>query len=75
MGFRNIGSLVLIFLILMMIFGTKRLRDLGGDLAGAIRHFRKGLQEESEEKKDDIVNSADDSNLLSQNKASSRESH
>jgi len=51
MGFRNFGSLLLIFLILMMVFGTQRLRDIGGDLAMAIRSFRKGLQEDPEDNK------------------------
>lgn len=46
MGFRNFGSLLLIFLILMMVFGTQRLREIGNDLAAAIRGFRKGLQED-----------------------------
>lgn len=50
MGFRNFGSLVLIFLILMMVFGTQRLRDIGNDLAVAIRSFRKGLQEDQDDK-------------------------
>lgn len=50
MGFRNFGSLLLIFLILMMVFGTQRLRDIGNDLAVAIRSFRKGLQEDHDEK-------------------------
>ncbi|TAK77918.1 MAG: twin-arginine translocase TatA/TatE family subunit [Gammaproteobacteria bacterium] len=50
MGFRNFGSLLMIFLILMMIFGTQRLRDIGTDLASAIKSFRKGLQEELDEK-------------------------
>lgn len=45
MGFRNFGSLLLVFLILMMVFGTARLRTVGDDLAAAIRSFRKGLQE------------------------------
>ena len=49
MGFRNFGSLLLIFLILMMVFGTARLRTIGDDLAHAIRNFRKGLQEEPKE--------------------------
>ena len=52
MGFRNFGSLFLIFLILMMVFGTQRLRDIGNDLAVAIRSFRKGLQEDQEENKE-----------------------
>jgi len=48
MGFRNMGSLLIIFLILMMVFGTQRLRTIGDDLAAAIRSFRKGLQDEPE---------------------------
>lgn len=46
MGFRNFGSLLMIFLILMMVFGTDRLRTLGNDLAAGIRNFRKGLEED-----------------------------
>ena len=52
MGLRNIGSLLIIFLILMMVFGTARLRTLGDDLAAAIRNFRKGLQEPPAQDKD-----------------------
>lgn len=50
MGFRNFGSLIIVFLILMMVFGTQRLRDVGNDLAAAIKSFRKGLQDEDEPK-------------------------
>ena len=50
MGFRNFGSLLIIFLILMMVFGTQRLRDVGGDLAAAIRNFRKALNEDDDNK-------------------------
>lgn len=48
MGFRGIGmgSLLLIFLIIVVLFGTKRLRELGNDLGAAVRSFRKGLKEE-----------------------------
>lgn len=47
MGFRglNIGSLLIIFFIIVLLFGTKRLREVGGDLGAAIRSFRKGMQE------------------------------
>ena len=51
MGFRNFGSLLLVFLILMMVFGTQRLRTVGDDLAAAIRSFRKGLQEDEDNEK------------------------
>lgn len=53
MGFRGFGSLLIVFLILMMVFGTHRLRELGDDLASAIKSFRKGLQDdETPESKD-----------------------
>jgi len=50
MGLRNFSSLIIIFLIFMMLFGTQRLREMGNDLAVAIRNFRKGLQDEEEQK-------------------------
>jgi sec-independent protein translocase protein TatA len=46
----SFGSLLLIFLIVVVLFGTKRLREIGSDLGAAVRHFRKGLQEEEEQK-------------------------
>jgi sec-independent protein translocase protein TatA len=45
----GVWELVLIFLIVLVIFGTKRLRNIGGDLGGAIRSFR-GAMSESEDK-------------------------
>ncbi|OGT62329.1 MAG: hypothetical protein A3E85_03705 [Gammaproteobacteria bacterium RIFCSPHIGHO2_12_FULL_45_12] len=45
MGLRNFGSLLIIFLMLMMVFGTQRLRTIGDDLGVAIRNFRKGMQD------------------------------
>lgn len=39
------GSLLLIFLIVVLLFGTKKLRTLGEDLGKAMHGFRKGLKE------------------------------
>ena len=36
-----------------MLFGTKRLRGLGGDLGGAIKGFKKAVSEEPSEKVED----------------------
>lgn len=44
----NFGSLLLIFLIVLVLFGTKRLREMGSDLGAAVKNFRKGMQEENE---------------------------
>ncbi len=45
LGGISIGSLILIFLIIALLFGTHKLRNIGEDLGHALRSFRKGLQE------------------------------
>lgn len=54
MGFGGIspGSLLLILVICMLLFGTKKLRNIGEDLGKALRDFRKGLRE-GEQKSND----------------------
>jgi len=53
MGLRSFGPLLVLLLIFALLFGTKRLREVGGDLAAAVKNFRKGLQEdEVKERKD-----------------------
>lgn len=51
LGGISFGSLLLIFLIIMVLFGTKRLRNMSEDLGQAVRNFRKGLQDPEETKK------------------------
>lgn len=48
MGFHgvSIGSLFIIFLIAVLLFGTKRLREMAEDLGIAIRNFNKALRSE-----------------------------
>lgn len=41
----SIWQLLIILLIVVMLFGTKRLRGLGSDLGGAISGFRKSVSE------------------------------
>ncbi|MDR0702567.1 MAG: Sec-independent protein translocase subunit TatA [Azoarcus sp.] len=38
-------QLLLILLIVVLIFGTKKLRNIGQDLGGAVRGFKDGLKE------------------------------
>ena len=37
------GSLLLVFLIVVLLFGTKKLRSLGEDMGKAFQGFKKGL--------------------------------
>lgn len=48
----SIGSLVIIFLIVALLFGTKRLRTMGEDLGSALKNFRKGLKDDKKEEPD-----------------------
>jgi len=42
------GSLLVILVIVLVIFGTKRLRSLGSDLGGAVKGFRSAMNEAEE---------------------------
>jgi len=44
----GIKELVVILLIVVLVFGTKKLRGVGGDVGGWIRDFRKAMKEEPE---------------------------
>ncbi len=42
-------ELILILLIVLVLFGAKKLRNVGGDLGGAIKNFRQAVKEGEEE--------------------------
>lgn len=45
MGF-GIKELVVVLVIVLLLFGTKKLKNLGSDLGGAIKGFKKSVQDE-----------------------------
>ncbi len=46
LGGISIPSLLIILVIVLLLFGTKKLRNLGGDLGGAIKGFKKAVSED-----------------------------
>ena len=42
-------QLLILLLIVVLVFGTKRLRNIGSDLGGAVKGFKKGMEEEGED--------------------------
>lgn len=46
------GSLLLILLIILVLFGTKKLRSIGEDLGAAVRSFKRGLEGGNDNKAD-----------------------
>jgi len=46
----SVTQLLILLVIVMLVFGTKRLRNIGSDLGSAVKGFRKGIEEEPEDK-------------------------
>lgn len=62
--FANIGpwQLLIILVIVLAIFGTKKLRTLGSDLGGAVKGFRSAMTE-AEETADQISDESKDADF------------
>jgi sec-independent protein translocase protein TatA len=45
-------QILVVLVIVLLIFGTKRIRNIGSDLGGAIREFRKGVGESDDDSDD-----------------------
>lgn len=46
----SITQLLIVLAIVILLFGTKKLRNIGSDLGGAIRNFRSSVKEGESEK-------------------------
>ena len=56
----GIKELLIILVIVALIFGTKRLRSIGGDLGGAVKGFRKAMDEAEKESPAQLSQSDDE---------------
>jgi len=45
MGSLSLGHWLIVLLIVVLVFGTGKLRNLGKDLGGAIKGFKEGMKE------------------------------
>jgi len=45
MGSFSVWHWLIVLLIILLVFGTKKLRNLGSDLGGAVRGFKEGMKE------------------------------
>lgn len=43
MGSLSIWHWLIVLVVVMMIFGTKKLRNIGSDLGGAVKGFKEGM--------------------------------
>ncbi len=59
----SMPSLIIILVIVVLLFGTKRLKSIGSDLGGALKGFKKAVKD-GEDKKKDPIEDHKDSNII-----------
>ncbi|SEI63685.1 MULTISPECIES: Sec-independent protein translocase subunit TatA [unclassified Achromobacter] len=50
MGSFSIWHWLVVLVIVALIFGTKKLRNIGGDLGGAVKGFKEGMKDANSDK-------------------------
>jgi sec-independent protein translocase protein TatA len=55
MGSFSIWHWLIVLVIVMLVFGTKKLRNIGQDLGGAVKGFKDGMKEASSDKAADAA--------------------
>lgn len=66
LGGISIWQLLIVLAIVVMVFGTKRLRNMGGDLGSAIKGFRSAMKEGDDDKQE-AGKQDDDPQVIEQN--------
>ncbi len=59
----SIWQLLIVLVIAIAIFGTKRLKTLGSDLGSAVKGFRSAMDDAEKEKPEQIDNKAEDASF------------
>jgi len=61
-GFKE---LIVIGIIIILIFGTSKLKNIGGDLGSALKNFKKSVKDGDDAAKSEVAKKDDDSNKKS----------
>ncbi len=64
MGGIGIWQLLIVLAIVLLIFGTKKLRNLGGDVGGAIKNFKGAMKEEKKGEKKKVDDKSDSGRVI-----------
>jgi sec-independent protein translocase protein TatA len=54
LGGISIWQLLIVLVIVALIFGTKKLRGVGSDLGGAVKGFKKALNDDAEKNEETV---------------------
>ncbi|MBA4743175.1 MAG: Sec-independent protein translocase subunit TatA [Azoarcus sp.] len=64
MGSFSIWHWLVVLVIVLLVFGTKKLRNVGSDLGGAVKGFKQGMKETETSTEDNNTNRIADSDTL-----------
>lgn len=72
MGSFSLWHWLIVLLVVVLIFGTKKLRNIGGDVGGAVNEFKKAMQNEQVKDKQVTENKDADVNTTIENEATNK---
>lgn len=55
MGALSPTHLIILLVIVLLIFGTKKLRNIGSDLGGAVKGFKDGMKTDEDKKAEQLT--------------------
>jgi len=65
----GIKELLVILIIIVLLFGTKKLKNIGTDLGSAIKGFRKSINDDEDKQAADLLDSQTNANAANTEKA------
>ncbi|MES2579118.1 MAG: Sec-independent protein translocase subunit TatA [Pseudomonadota bacterium] len=72
MGSFSLWHWLIVLLIVVLIFGTKKLRNMGSDVGGAVNEFKKAMQDEQGKGEQDKVAKNDETGTTIEGEVTSK---
>jgi len=63
----SVWQLLILLLIVVLVFGTKRLRNIGSDLGSAVKGFRKGIEDDPEDAEPEKITAEESTSVEPEN--------
>jgi len=73
MGGISLWQLIIVAVIVVLLFGTKKLRNLGGDLGSAIKGFKSAMNDDTAKKEEEIAENLADKSTAADEKVKTKE--
>ncbi len=64
MGSFSIWHWLIVLVVVLLIFGTKKLKNIGGDLGGAVKGFKDAMKEEQNKPTTELPRQADNGSTI-----------